>query len=206
VVIVAPTSDPYQTLGVSPSASEAEVRSAYRRMVQLHHPDHNGGSPDSARRFEEIQEAYARIRTLRAGGPSRTSPPPAPDPDVESRLQAMERELRAARAAAEQALRDSRRAREQARRDAQDAAQGATRDARAADRDRPSDEELGYYSTSDSFTKILDDVAEEFSERLSEAKKSPATQRTAHRLADLIDDLGSKLTGEHHDRKHHDRD
>jgi curved DNA-binding protein CbpA len=204
VVIVAPVSDPYTTLGVSPSASEAEVRSAYRRMVQLHHPDHNGGSPDSARRFEEVQDAYARIRTLRAGGPSRTSPPPAPDPDVESRLQAMERELRAARAAAEQALRDGRRAREQARRDAQEAAQGATRDAGAAG--RPSDEELGYFSTSDSFTKILDDVAEEFSERLSEAKKSPATQRTARRLADLIDDLGSKLTGEHRDREHHDRD
>jgi hypothetical protein len=194
-----PVSDPYTTLGVPPSASEAEVRSAYRRMVQRHHPDHNGGSAESARRFEEVQEAYARIRALRAGGPSRTTPPPAPDPDVESRLQAMERELKAARAAAEQALRDGRAARERVRREARDAAADAQHDPRAADPDRPSDEELGYYSTSDSFTKILDDVAEELSGRLSEAKKSPAAQRTAHRLADLIDDLGSKLTGEHRD-------
>jgi curved DNA-binding protein CbpA len=57
--------DPYQTLGVRANASDAELRAAYRRLVQLHHPDHNGGSADSARRFEEVQEAYARVRELR---------------------------------------------------------------------------------------------------------------------------------------------
>jgi molecular chaperone DnaJ len=61
--------DPYQVLGVGREASDQEVRSAYRRLVQLHHPDHNGGSAESERRFEEVQEAYARIRELRARGP-----------------------------------------------------------------------------------------------------------------------------------------
>jgi len=39
-----PIRDPYQTLGVDAGASDAELHAAYRRMVQLHHPDHNGGS------------------------------------------------------------------------------------------------------------------------------------------------------------------
>ncbi|MHB1571563.1 MAG: J domain-containing protein, partial [Solirubrobacteraceae bacterium] len=60
--------DPYRVLGVSPSASEAEIRSAYRRLVQLHHPDHNAGSADAARRFELVQEAYAEVRRRRAQG------------------------------------------------------------------------------------------------------------------------------------------
>ncbi|MGB9185891.1 MAG: J domain-containing protein, partial [Solirubrobacteraceae bacterium] len=61
--------DPYEILSIRASASDAELRAAYRRAVQRHHPDHNGGSPESARRFEEIQEAYARIRALRATRP-----------------------------------------------------------------------------------------------------------------------------------------
>lgn len=63
-----PIIDPYVTLGVSPGASDAELRAAYRRLVKLHHPDHNNGSAESARAFEEVQEAYARIAELRASG------------------------------------------------------------------------------------------------------------------------------------------
>ncbi len=61
-----PTSDPYRTLGVSSGVSDAELRAAYRRAVQRYHPDHNGGSTESARRFEEVQDAYATIREMRA--------------------------------------------------------------------------------------------------------------------------------------------
>ena len=61
--------DPYRTLGISANASEDEVRAAYRRLVQLHHPDHNGGSAESARRFEAVQEAYAQIRSARPAAP-----------------------------------------------------------------------------------------------------------------------------------------
>jgi curved DNA-binding protein CbpA len=180
-----PGRDPYLTLGVSPGASGDELRSAYRRLVQLHHPDHNGGSPESARRFEEVQEAYARIRELRSGAAGagtqrggrqqagQPPPHPAADPDVESRLANLERELREANAA-----------RERARRAAREAAAAA-----AADRKRPSDEELGYVTTDDSFSKILSDARTELSERFSDAQEHPV----ARRVTDLIDELASKL-------------
>ncbi|HZE05634.1 MAG TPA: hypothetical protein VE127_10445, partial [Solirubrobacteraceae bacterium] len=106
----------------------------------------------------------------------------------------MERELKAARDARERAMREARRAQEQARRAARDA-NGAAAD--AAGRRRPTDEELGYFSTNDSFTKILDDAAAELSDRWSEARRSPA----AHRVSDLIDELAAKLTGEPPDRR-----
>ncbi|HWE09565.1 MAG TPA: DnaJ domain-containing protein [Solirubrobacteraceae bacterium] len=192
-------SDPYQTLGVSPSASEVELRAAYRRLVQLHHPDHNHGSPESAGRFEEVQEAYAEVRRRRAAGDtaarSRPRPDPAAraaaapgraDPDLEARLAKMERELRAARDAREHAVRQARETQEQALREVRGSPGSGTR------RDRPSDEELGYVSTDDSFSKILDDAATELSDRWSEARRSPA----AHRVSDLIDELAAKLTGE----------
>src|SRR5438067_1285676 len=95
--------DPYKVLGVSPGVTDAELRAAYRRLVQVHHPDHNNGSPESERRFEEVQEAYARARELRSGSGGRqstagTTPPRASsDPDLESRLADMERDLRDAR-------------------------------------------------------------------------------------------------------------
>jgi curved DNA-binding protein CbpA len=54
--------DPYRVLGVSPGASSEELHDAYRRLVKLHHPDRNGGSEESARRFAEIQAAYEEVR------------------------------------------------------------------------------------------------------------------------------------------------
>src|SRR5437763_16986774 len=62
-----PNRDPYQVLGVSPGASDADVRTAYRKLVKLHHPDHNNGSEESEQRFEEVQDAYARVVELRKG-------------------------------------------------------------------------------------------------------------------------------------------
>src|ERR1700729_4094273 len=93
--------DPYQTLGVARGASDEELHVAYRKMVQLHHPDHNGGSPESARRFEAVQEAYAEARRLRAagggGGRATGVASDGADPNLDARLQAMEQELRSAR-------------------------------------------------------------------------------------------------------------
>ncbi|HEY2319669.1 MAG TPA: J domain-containing protein [Solirubrobacteraceae bacterium] len=194
--------DPYETLGVAPSATDAELRAAYRRLVQRHHPDHNGGSPESARRFEAVQEAYAEARRRRAGtrasgrpaaaagategpGTRGAEPNAAADPAVDARLAAMEQELRAARDARERAAREARRASEQ-----------TIRDVREMAGERPSDEELGYYSTDDSFTKILDDAASELSEHLTEARDSPRGRR----VSELIDELAAKLAAERRKR------
>ena len=157
--------DPYKVLGVRPGASSEELHDAYRRLVKLHHPDRNGGSAEATRRFQEIQEAYETVRASprRHARPRPATPPPAPDdPSVASRMEALERELREARDAAREAIRD---------------AAGGGR--------RPSDEELGYYTTDDSFAKILADVRTEVADRFSEARKHPAVQR----VSDLVDGL-----------------
>jgi curved DNA-binding protein CbpA len=164
--------DPYAVLGVRPGISDTELQAAYRRLVQLHHPDHNQGSPESARRFEEIQEAYARIRSLRARPDSGagSSASPAADPEVEARLADLERELR-----------EAHEARERARRAAAEAAARAEK--------RPSDEELGYVTTDDSFAKILSDARAELADRFSEPRDHPAGER----IADLLDQLADRL-------------
>jgi curved DNA-binding protein CbpA len=147
-------SNPYDILGVRPGVSDEELRSTYRRLVQLHHPDHNNGSPESARRFEEVQDAYAAIQRERRRAPTRppreAPPPPAGSPDVEQRLADMERELREKAKAA----------RERAQRAARAAASAAT----SSKTDRPSDEDLGYIKTDDSLGKIIADGLDEFAE------------------------------------------
>ena len=50
--------DPYEVLGVGRKASDAEIRSAFRRSAARHHPDRNPGDPDAQKRFTEINQAY----------------------------------------------------------------------------------------------------------------------------------------------------
>jgi curved DNA-binding protein CbpA len=191
--------DPYRILGVSPGATDAELRAAYRRLVQLHHPDHNGGSPESARRFEEVQTAYARIRELRQSAPRSGQAPPRPadDPGVESRIADLERELREAQQARDRARREAQEALERARRAAQEAAT-ATAERGTRDPDRPSDEELGYVRTDDSFASILGDARTELAQRLAgagdQAREHPVAKRVGE-MIDELDELASKLRG-----------
>ncbi|WP_164744437.1 J domain-containing protein [Paenibacillus xylaniclasticus] len=51
----------YEVLGVSPNASQEEIKKAYRKLAKQHHPDANGGSADSQQRFMEISNAYKDI-------------------------------------------------------------------------------------------------------------------------------------------------
>jgi hypothetical protein len=46
--------DYYQLLGVKETASIKEIKSAYKRLARMRHPDLNGGSPEAARAFVEI--------------------------------------------------------------------------------------------------------------------------------------------------------
>lgn len=48
----------YKVLGIKRSASRSEVKSAYRKLARLRHPDVNGGSEDAAREFALLSRAY----------------------------------------------------------------------------------------------------------------------------------------------------
>lgn len=50
--------DPYQTLGVSKTASANEIKSAYRKLAKKLHPDVNPGRKDIEQKFKEVTAAY----------------------------------------------------------------------------------------------------------------------------------------------------
>lgn len=58
--------DPYQVLGLSRSASDEEVKSAYRKLAQQYHPDLHPGDEEAARKMKEINAAYDQIKNPEA--------------------------------------------------------------------------------------------------------------------------------------------
>src|SRR5258708_40251671 len=49
---------PYQVLGLARSASQDEIKTAYRRLAKKLHPDVNPGKPEIERQFKDITAAY----------------------------------------------------------------------------------------------------------------------------------------------------
>lgn len=68
--------DPYEILGIPPTAGDEEIKNAYRALARRYHPDQFVGKSDeeareAAEKMKEINEAYneiARIRTAQTGG------------------------------------------------------------------------------------------------------------------------------------------
>lgn len=56
------TGDPYKVLGVSPNASDEEIKAAYRSLAKKYHPDLNPGDAAAAKRMNEINAAYDQIK------------------------------------------------------------------------------------------------------------------------------------------------
>jgi DnaJ-class molecular chaperone len=50
--------DPYEILGVTRKASEAEIKKAFRNLAKKHHPDTHANDPKAVKRFQEISAAY----------------------------------------------------------------------------------------------------------------------------------------------------
>ena len=70
--------DPYSVLGVSPNASDDEIKKAYRELARKYHPDNYQNNPLAAlaeEKMKEINEAYDTITKQRAGGYTRSAGP-----------------------------------------------------------------------------------------------------------------------------------
>ena len=50
--------DPYEVLGVSRSATDDEIKKAYRKLALTYHPDRNSGNTEAEEKFKEINQAY----------------------------------------------------------------------------------------------------------------------------------------------------
>ncbi|MCL2589195.1 MAG: J domain-containing protein [Oscillospiraceae bacterium] len=63
--------DPYKVLGVSPTASEDDVKKAYRELARKYHPDNYHDNPLAdlaSEKMKEINEAYDAIQRAQGGG------------------------------------------------------------------------------------------------------------------------------------------
>ena len=102
---MAQTKDFYAVLGVPSTATQDEIKKAYRKLAKKYHPDANASDPKAADRFKEISEAnnvlgdaekrkqYDEMRRLGAfdgfgfgGGPARRGPSARPGPGAQQNV------------------------------------------------------------------------------------------------------------------------
>lgn len=60
--------DPFSVLGVSSSATEDEIKTAYRKLAKKYHPDLNPGDKSAEEKMKEVNEAYAQALQIRRNG------------------------------------------------------------------------------------------------------------------------------------------
>lgn len=52
------TKSHYDSLGITPAATQAQVKTAYYKLSKIHHPDRNAGSEEASQKFREVSAAY----------------------------------------------------------------------------------------------------------------------------------------------------
>ena len=62
--------DPYKVLGISPDASDEEIKRAYRRLAKQYHPDRNPGDAVAAQKMQQINAAYEQIKNPEKAQPN----------------------------------------------------------------------------------------------------------------------------------------
>ena len=60
--------DPFAVLGVSSSATEDEIKAAYRKLAKKYHPDLNPGDKAAEQKMREVNEAYTQALQIRKNG------------------------------------------------------------------------------------------------------------------------------------------
>lgn len=69
--------DPYRILGVSPNASEEEIKNAYRALARKYQSENYAGNPlgdIAAQKMKELDEAYDAVITMRRSGGAGEAP------------------------------------------------------------------------------------------------------------------------------------
>jgi len=62
--------DPYKVLGISPDASDEEIKKAYRKLAKKYHPDLNPGDPVAAKKMQQVNAAYEQIKNPEKAQPN----------------------------------------------------------------------------------------------------------------------------------------
>jgi molecular chaperone DnaJ len=60
--------NPYEVLGISPSATDDEITQAYRKLAKKYHPDINPGDKNAEQKMRTVNAAYEEIHRGKTGG------------------------------------------------------------------------------------------------------------------------------------------
>ena len=62
--------DPYKVLGVSPDATDEQIKQAYRKLAKKYHPDLNPGDAEAAKKMQQVNAAYEQIKNPEKARPN----------------------------------------------------------------------------------------------------------------------------------------